>query len=446
MNSTRFFVRFLLPACIGLSMAACQSGDTGVGQGIISPTELSIQLVDTVSVQTATVLADTFITSVDNNILVGQWNDPQTGRTFAEGYAAVNFAPQNLATRIQPRFDSLAFELPYGFRYGDTTRAVTVQVSQLTNRLLPTRIYYNDNKATYQPAPLTRKTFVPSVSENNRLLRIRLADALGKQFFDKLVDATIDSDETMTNFWTGFAFSPVTTAGSTQPNTLLGLNMAANQGALVLYFHDNDATQTRQTVRFGLSFVHYSYVVNQVAGAGLAGLANRQNSVISDQTNRTTFVSPIARLRTRLIIPGLSTLPLPVGFAGVNRAELIIQPVRLNVRDNVNPPSALVLWQTNAANELLQPVPGGTTGSNQATAFYQIDGSNPLLPDQYLFNLTEYVSSILRKQTPNRALILTTSSNAQQIPALSPQRVVLGDGRNANDRIRLRLYLTIGKK
>ena len=192
--------------------------------------------------------------------------------------------------------------------------------------------------------------------------------------------------------------------------------------------------------------MHYSNIVNQVTGSALTGLVNRQSSVSSNLTNRTTFVSPLARLRTRLVIPGLSTLPLPAGFAGVNRAELIIQPVRENLRDNINPPPALVLWQTNAANELLQAVPGGTTGSGQATAFYQIDGSNPLLPDQYLFNLTEYVSSIIRKQTPNRALILSTPTIPQQIPPVSPQRVVLGDGRNANDRIRLRLYLTIGKK
>ncbi len=445
MNSTRFFTRLLLPAFIGLGAAACQSGDTGVGQGIVSPTELSIQLVDTISVQASTILADTFITSVDNNILVGQWNDPQTGRTVAEGYAGVNYSPQTLATRLQPRFDSLTFELPYGFRYGDTTRAVTMQVSRLASRILPTRVYYNTDKAAVQSTPLATKTFVPSISENNRLLRIRLADALGKQFFDRLVDATIDSDEAMTNFWTGFAFSPVITTGSTQPNTLLGLNMAANQGALVLYFHGNDTPQIRQSIRFGLSFVHYSNIMNQVAGSALAGLVNRQSSVSSNLTNRTTFVSPIARLHTRLVIPGLSTIPLPAGFAGINRAELIIQPVRGNLRDNINPPSALVLWQANAANELLQPVQGGTTGGTQATAFYQIDGSNALLPDQYLFNLTEYVSSIIRKQTPNRALILTTPTNPQQIPPVSPQRVVLGDGRNATDRIRLRLYLTIGK-
>lgn len=446
MNSTRFFTRFLFPALTGLVIAACQSGDTGVGQGIISPNELSIQLVDTISVQAATVLADTFVTSVDNNILVGQWNDPQTGRTFAEGYAGVAYTAQTLATRAQPRFDSLVFELPYGFRYGDTTRAMTVQVSRLTNRILPTRIYYNTDKAAYQPTPLATKTFVPSVSENNRLLRIRLNDALGKQFYDRLVDATIDSDEAMTNFWTGFAFTPVSSAGSTQPNTLLGLNVAANQGALVLYFHENDAAQTRQSIRFGLSFVRHSYVLNQVVGSALAGLTNRQSSVGSDQTNRTTFVSPIARLRTRLVIPGLSTLPLPAGFAGVNRAELIIQPIRENIRDNAAPPPSLVLWQTNAANELLQAVPGGTTGGSQATGFYEIDGSDALLPDRYLFNLTEYVSSILRKQVPNRALILTTPTNAQQLPALTAQRVVLGDGRNANGRIRLRLYLTIGKQ
>lgn len=75
----------------GALLFGCQSGDLDVGQAVINPQELQVQSIDSVTIQTSTVMMpDTFVTSGDTVLLVGRWADVQTGRLMAQGFASVD--------------------------------------------------------------------------------------------------------------------------------------------------------------------------------------------------------------------------------------------------------------------------------------------------------------------------------------------------------------------
>ena len=74
----------------GIVLFACQSGDLNVGQSVINPQELQVQSIDSITVQTSTVMKpDSFVTSGDVNLLVGRWADPQTGTMTAQSFAVL---------------------------------------------------------------------------------------------------------------------------------------------------------------------------------------------------------------------------------------------------------------------------------------------------------------------------------------------------------------------
>ena len=177
----------------------------------------------------------------------------------------------------------------------------------------------------------------------------------------------------------------------------------------------------------------------------LSALKNRSDVVASDLTDKTTFVTLGAGLQTRVEFPYLNDFFRPETFADINRALLIISPVRRDLRDNMNPPPGLQLYQTNNQNELIATVPGGTVGSDVAGANYSSDRAAILLTDSYTIDLTYYISQIIKKKGLSQPLILTVPISSD-FKTLLPyiQRVTLGDRLRPNDQLQLKLFMTSG--
>ena len=84
----------------GIVLFACQSGDLNVGQSVINPQELLVQSVDSVTIQTSTVMrTDSFSTSVNEpDIVIGHWNDAITGQQTAQSFAAIDYPSNSLVS------------------------------------------------------------------------------------------------------------------------------------------------------------------------------------------------------------------------------------------------------------------------------------------------------------------------------------------------------------
>ena len=449
MNTSRIIIP-LLPGLL-VALAGCQTGNLEVGQQIITPNTLTVQVIDTITVQSATVLTDTFFTYADNNVLTGRWVDANTGRTEAKGFTSVGYTANSLPTETNVMYDSLVLVLPIGFAYGDTLSRFTLNVHRLTSTL-KTRPYSNLSAVAYEPTPYLSRTVTAGPYSNNGQYRIRLPDAVQQDFVSRLTNRTIENQEELDAYLKGFAVvaTPAT-------NVLIGLNMASTDAGLTLYYHTTDLVLVNTKLVFPLKTQdaqvqtpHFSQVLTDRSGTPLAALTSRTDAVDGAKTGNQTFIVPSAQLTTRLTMSAFDRYALGAGqFRGVNLAELIVEPIWPNTRDNVAPFSTLALYQTNDNNQLTD-VNGTAIGIVQSGAGTTVITQllnyvpNDLIPrPDYRFNLTYYVNQIIAGQIPNRPILLTASPINQQ-PTLQAlvQRLTFGNASNTQYRLRLALYVS----
>ncbi len=430
----------------GIVLFACQSGDLNVGQSVINPQELVVQSVDSITIRTSTVLrVDSFPTTTDADIVVGRWTDPQTGRLTARAFATLDYTANPLLAQTNVRVDSLVLEMNYSFVYGDTTTLFDMSVHRLTRQLSPTRLYYNTSSADYEAEPLLQKTVLPRPLSRGRQIRFRMTDKLTQDLFANLLGGQISDNISLARFLPGFAF-----VNNSASNTLAGFSASATPSGLRLYYHTVEDAQTSRTVLFPFSSLHFTQMQNNRSGTPLSALQNRSDAVSSRLTDNTSFVALGAQLQTRIEFPYLGQFATPEGFADVNKALLVIGPVRRNLLDNAPPPGTLELFQTNNQNAAFAGVPDGTTGSLQsqqvtsAAAFYSYDPSAQIFTDNYTFDLTYYIGQIIKRKIPNQPLLLTMSPSVGGLRAYV-QRVAFGNQqRTGSDQLQMKLFITSG--
>jgi hypothetical protein len=422
---------------------ACRSGDLDVGQSVINPQELDIQSVDTVTIRTSTIaVPESYTTSLDSNMLVGNWNDANTGKLIARGYSSLTYPTNSLQGATNLRLDSLVLELGYTYTYGDTSKTFNMAIHQLRQPLDPNLFYTNSSVVAYDEKPLFQRSFLLRPNTGARRIRFRMPDAMAQEFYTRLLSGDINSVTTMNEFWKGFAL-----VSSTNENLFAAFSSFRASG-LRLYYRDvSGVTQTANTLYFSFGTINYSQFLADRSGTPLASLKTRTDEVSSAQTGQQTYVAPGVGLRTKITFPYLGQFERPEAYAGLNGATLELGPIRRNLFDNATPPAQLYLFETNSQNEIVGPVPAGNLGNTAAAAGYVYNNGGPEFLDSYTYDLTYYIGQVIRRRIPNRPLIVATTSNgtpgAGDLRALV-QRLSLGSGQRTTDRMRLRLFISSG--
>lgn len=420
------------------SLGGCQKGDLTLGSEIIPNENLSVVMVDTFTVKLSTVaVSDSAVTSADSSVYVGRWTDANTGTQDFVAFMSPTYVSSNLNTRSGARYDSLVLVLPLSLSYGDSVQTFKISTHQTTTPLVSTLAYYNTNTSVqYQSKPLAQASFAPGRGTTPSV-RQRFSDTLGVQLFNALQNNTINSSETLHNLLPGVALK-----GSSKGNVIVGLSVPRSY--LRVYFHDDNLlTPTAESVNIPFTFTHYSRYSSNFTGTPLANLKPGPTSVNSTLTDNMAYITQSGPLRTRVEFPYLTeTLEPYFTLLGVNRAELVFDPIRTDVRDNTNPPSTLVLYKTNAVNDILtnQPVENVQGIGTPVSATYVSDNSGWQLKDHYTFNVTNYFNLILKRKVQNAPLVLTPPVGAFQY--LNFSRTALGNRNYTSDRVRLRLYFT----
>jgi hypothetical protein len=426
---------------------ACRTGDLDVGQSVINPQELDVQAIDTVTIQTSTIAVfesytTSATTSADTNMLVGNWNDANTGKLTARGFSSLGYPSNSLQGAANLQLDSLVLELGYTYSYGDTSKVFNLAIHQLRQPLDPSIYYLNNSVVAYDEKPLFQRSFLLRPNTGTRRIRFRIPDATAREFYSRLLSGDINSVTTMNEYWKGFALASSTT------ENLFAAFSAFRASGLRLYYRDiSGVTQTANTLYFPFGTANYSQFLADRSGTPLASLQTRTDAVSSTQTGQQTYVSRGVGLRTKITFPYLGQFDRPEAYAGLNGATLILGPIRRSLFDNTTPPAQLYLYESNSQNELIGLVPAGNLGSAQPGATYFFDNRGPEFLDSYTFDLTYYIGQVIRRKLPNRPLIVTTSSVNPTRPGdlrALVQRLSLGSGQRSTDRMRLRLYITSG--
>ncbi|MFT4032868.1 MAG: hypothetical protein QM669_10655, partial [Siphonobacter sp.] len=403
-------------------------------EGILPTNDLNVVMVDTFTVNLSTVaVLDSFATSSDTSFYIGSWTDANTGTQSYIGYTTPSFPSNTLYARTGITYDSLVMVLPYSYTYGDTTQNFTLKMFPMTETLIETQTYYNIYSAAYSSTALIEKTFLPRKHDVGTL-RLRLGDVLGQKLFTALKDRTITDDLTLHEVIPGIAYT-----GTPTGNTILGFSINSDRAMLRIYYHENDDIPTAETVDITFSGKHFTQVSNDFTGTPLANLVNRGDQVSSTLTDNMSYMVQGNALRTRVTFPYLSQLDYADATWGVNRAELVFQPVRLNLQDNMDPPSAMALYTTNSLNEQVNPVEASFGTGTAMSASYAYSLVTNELVDSYTFKLTYYFNALLKKEKENLPLILSLTAPGTY---LNFSRTALGDKYHTKDYVKLRLYLT----
>ncbi|NJK95048.1 MAG: DUF4270 domain-containing protein [Bacteroidales bacterium] len=167
-------------------MFAC-SNDTSftIGEDL-TDIKSSVIVVDTTTIISYTIKADSLQTSGYSKALAGRYSDGAFGTVTASSYFQLAL-PSSLSIDENSRYDSICLILkPTGYCYGDSTKDYTLQVHKLAEDLDNDDITfrYNVSEVSYFSEILGSKTTVFRPS-SGREFTVKLSDTFGALLLSK---------------------------------------------------------------------------------------------------------------------------------------------------------------------------------------------------------------------------------------------------------------------
>ncbi|MDO7846010.1 DUF4270 family protein [Hymenobacter sp. M29] len=389
--------------------------------------------VDTLTVRVATVWHDSVLTSGGDNLLVGRYHDPRLGTITARSYFQVGLGG-TYSPALDEVYDSLVLVLkPDGYRYGDTTQLQNLEVHRLRDALVATKNYYAFSQLNYDAALLNqgRSTRPLAARLSVRNLRLRLADALGRELLAAGLAGSLTTDAELTNRLAGLVLTP----GAADDAALLRTQVSTEGGALNLYTHSPTDPATVITKAFTLAAgsKHFYQVTADRTGTLLAPLSTSLQALDVARTAQEAYIDGALGLQTKIEIPYLADLRSFGTRLTIVQATVSLEVVPGSATRYLAPPASLAAYLSTRANQQ-----GAALGSSTATALaipYQSGISNltGLETSGYAVPVTDYCQAVVDRTLDNYGLLLATAS-------ASPERVVLGGPKRAENRLKLGLY------
>lgn len=448
---------------------------TKLGQDLI-PTVDNIHTFDT----TLNVIAANFddpntcdsIVASDLHALGIISNDPLFGKTSANIYMELKpsvfpftFPDHDTDSLF---LDSAVLVLQYSHSFGDTNVLQKAQVYQLAENFIYDTVFSTCNVFNYTNVLLGEKSYYPKNLKDslhafredaNNQLRIPISNSLIKTFMNN--PANLASDSAFRLFFKGFAIVGDQATGGQALNYF---DLTSANTRLAIYTRSSKANVKDSSV------INFPLTVS--SGQANSIVRERGNSEITNHVSHPAEGDSLIYIQTSpgsyalLRIPGLSGLSNRV----INRAELIVQQdYSLSSFDNIfQAPVNLYLDAKDTTTGKYYPVPCDFSQTELSTSFGHLGGGAKKVTDgsgnsvnQYTFNISRYVQSIVTRGKTNTVLRLSAPyyivvptayiDNCNQgIPAFSFPRNNIGEGRvrlngtnNTPTSIRLRVVYSV---
>lgn len=428
--------QFFLLAGMLLIIASCKDPDSIVGLNI-QPTSDKLGLsIDTVTIQTETVL-DTNLRSDKVLNLLGSDYDAVFGKTNASVYTQVTLGStptfgQSTDTLLS---DSLVLRLIYSGFYGDTTTQLTVRVYRMTESMNVDSPYYTNTVFAYDNTELAAYTFTPGPTTKfsefgttvPAQLRIPLAKSLADEILSKNGQTELSTNDEWVKYFKGLYIrvDQVTSQGG----SICYFNLAKLESKMTLYFH-------RGTI--GDDSLHYDF---QFTGTR----ANHQEhdytgfpagTQLNDTTVAVNYIQGTAGLKVKILMPYINQFASKSDIA-VNRAELIISKTGT---DTIAPPTSLWLQTIDENGE-----PDYIIDQFESGSYY--GGKFSTAKKEYSFNLTHYFQNVITGKTIDHGLLLGVSGAKllEYFGVILANRVTVGSANASADaatKMKLKLYYT----
>lgn len=306
------------------------------------------------------VLLDSFNTTNQNILVVGNEEDSYFGKTKSAGYSRMHFSvgTSNPKPTNEAILDSVMFDLSFVSVNGqDLTEAKTYSIHRLTEQIQDT-VYYNFDKIPFEEAPIAT-TEITFGEVTDTIQSFHVNEDFGLEMYDKLTNSLVFNDI----FSFREYFPGISVQAKDGDNTTVGIETGADT-KLSFYFHYVGDT------------VSTSFSVNTSSSRHFNGIESDRTGTpteVVQELNESYQTGSLVGMKAGLgMAIRLDTSPLDVfldTLSGVvfKQANLLIGEIE-EVPEGQNPTPAFVAYFVDANNKIV------TRSSDGARLSVQKDG------------------------------------------------------------------------
>ena len=387
MRTTRgclFVIIFFLFVC-----QSCYRKDIGFGN-LPDNNYTNVAFTDTVQPLLSTVVLDSFATNNAKSFLMGKYKDPYLGVISTKPFFQMTIPSGTVTIPTSAMYDSFCFIMhPNRYYYGDTTRAQTITINELSDYLNYTynTSIYNTSNFAVKPVPLGSKTLKIRPNGDDSI-EIRLNDAKGLELFNKLANQAneIQNDANFQDYFKGISLS----VNNNDTTAVYGLSAAGTDMVMRVFYHTTAPYYQNLFVDFSLKTSLYSFnqILTDRTGTPLySPNPNGVKEFLSTQTNNESFTQYGTGVLLKAIFPSLHSIVTTDKIIELQKAELVFRPIGSSFDFNKYIlPDNLSLAQTNATNTI-----GGNVASNVQPVIDEIYGTGTY----YKFDVTSFINTLL---------------------------------------------------
>jgi predicted DNA-binding ribbon-helix-helix protein len=434
--------KVLLLLFFGLMVSSCNS-DVDQGEFVVGSDYLSLNnkiiLIDTLTVDVATINFDSLVTSGQNRILVGNYDDPILGKVKSESYfqlSASDYALNNESGDTNAPnyvFDSIQLVLKEDkYFYGDTTKVQSLSIHRLTQKVKPNLdddSFYNNSSLSYDTESLGSISFKPKPNSTDSVV-VKLNNEFGNALFLKLKKLEVSNFDEFTAYLKGFVIKSTTGNSS----SIIGFNLSS---ALRLYYSKYQGDSETSFVK-NFSVLDAAKQFNNITldrtGTQIQDLPISSSKLSSLQTANRAFIQSGTGIACRVDFPNIKQLKYIAEKGAIVDAELIIRPVNNTYSAAYPLVDSLRVFVGDKLNRIK-----GTLNTAAGSPIYAILNKTS---DEFNANIGYKISigaflqnEMVKESDAKSSLILTLPSISKGV-----DRLVLGDQKNAENKIQLKIY------
>lgn len=310
-------------AALSLLFFSCTNDENFDSGGLIN-SDVKIITIDTFTVNMSTFKYDSIVNSGLSRMMIGRYTDPYFGEVKSSAF--IEMLPESYYISADAVFDSIVLNLKYdGYMYNDTLQYKTIQVRQLSKELRlknGEEDFYNTSSIPVFDEVLGEKTFLPRISNDS--LTIRLNDALGQQFLQRIQGNQINDSEEFIDFFKGLKLSP----GEGEDASIIGFDPTSCY--MRIYYSIPGITDVNSET-FDLKYnssskKFFNNIETNYTGTALDGIGGQENEFTSASTNNLTYIQSGAGVLTKIAFPSFRDLKyVNNNYGTIFKAELKIK-------------------------------------------------------------------------------------------------------------------------
>ncbi|MEZ7497475.1 DUF4270 family protein [Flavobacterium sp. Arc3] len=434
--------KLLLVLFLGALITSCDS-DVDTGEFVVGSDYLSVSnkviLVDTLTVDVSTINLDSLVTSSQGRILVGNYNDPYFGKVKSESYfqlSGSSYALNSDNSDIDAPnyvFDSIRMILrPDKYYYGDTTKVQTISIHRLLEKVKVNdddSYFYNDSSLSYDSESLGSYSFKPKPLSQDTVV-VSIKDVFGEAIFQKIKKREITNFDEFTQYFKGLVIKSTTGTSS----SVVGFSTTS---VLRLYY-SKYLGNTEESLNLDFNILDQTKQFNNISldrsGTEIKDLTGFTGSLSSLKTGNKAYVQSGTGIACRVDFPNIKQLKYISEKGTIVDAELIIKPINNTYSADTYPlPDSLRVFVADKLNRIT-----GTL-NNTGTATYAVLNTETDEFNEYIgykVSIGAFLQNEMIKNSDSKLSLILTIPNILK----SVNRVMLGDQKNSNNKIQLKIY------